>query len=1075
MQVYGNLVVNGTKEVGVVFTSYRDDTSGGDTNNDGQATVPSTKDWQGIHIESGSSVDVTGLTVRYSGKDSQFGGLGSFGGIHNKGGNVSIVDSDFGFNGLYQYYQFFGTTTIVRSNMHDAVNCLTSDSGSLSVKQSVISSCSAYGINTYQNGTIVEIENNTFRDNGIPISFNFGNATFLHSGNTFIHNTRNAIYLAGNAIKNEVIVATDGPYVGGFRVEAGSEVALNPGVIVKVEKNNAIVSRGRLVSNGTKTEKIFITSIDDDAVGGDTNNNGSTTPVKGSWNNMWVIGGVIDLDNTIVRYGGDTVANNAWRDRVGGALLNTNGTFVVRNSEVSDAMTGFTNETGSFDISSTTFRNVDYGIYVFETATGTVSGSDFSGTNQAGIVHTGTTRIDARNNWWGDASGPINETSNPTGLGKRVWDNVEFIPWHSTKPGQVSVCCSNVLFLPGLKASRLYKPKTVLGVSVEDQLWEPNFSAFSTDVDELYLNADGVSLDQNIYTKDIIDSTNTAGPLKSFDIYKKVIVKLNYLVTTGKIKDWKPYAYDWRSGINDVLENGTKRENNQVVSLIDTVQSLVTSSQTGKVTIVAHSNGGLLAKALIKKLEDMKASGQSDLIDHIDTLVLIASPQLGTPSGLAATIHGYDQSLKFNLMSEVQARKLAINMSSAYGLMTSQKYFEQSGIIAPYVFASTSISLYRNTYGNDIHNYQEQHNFVLGLEGRTQPSESDLINPIKGNSALLFQAESLHATIDNMVIPQPIQVINIAGWGKSTIASMTNIGDDLQPIFTIRGDKTVVMQSALYGQGTKYWLDLSDSKLDHSDILEDTQLLDFLGSIIQKNDTGNLNTTEPIQIGNRLHVSVHSPVSVDIEDNLGNFTGKVCDSTTGSCAVQEDIPGSTYYEFGEGKYVQLSQEKAKKIVLQGTDTGTFTLDADIITPFGQTTTSTFIDIPVTTQTQGELVVGTTTVLKLDVTGDGVVDVVLKPSNTFEPIVYLQIIKATVNSLDISPVQMKAFDIRVDTIIESIHKGKIDKAKLKAESFAKALEKKIAKPDPKHLKPKKLSKTDAQLLLDMLNKLLDNLN
>ena len=50
-----------------------------------------------------------------------------------------------------------------------------------------------------------------------------------------------------------------------------------------------------------------------------------------------------------------------------------------------------------------------------------------------------------------------------------------------------------------------------------------------------------------------------------------------------------------------------------------------------------------------------------------------------------------------------------------------------------------------------------------------------------------------------------------------------------------------------------------------------------------------------------------------------------------------------------------------------------------------------------------------------------------------------------------------------------------KAKLKADKFKSVLEKKLAKPDPKHPQPKKLSKTDAQLLLDMLNKLLDNLN
>src|SRR3989338_7511597 len=110
----------------------------------------------------------------------------------------------------------------------------------------------------------------------------------------------------------------------------------------------------------------------------------------------------------------------------------------------------------------------------------------------------------------------------------------------------------------------------------------------------------------------------------------------------------------------------------------------------------------------------------------------------------------------------------------------------------------------------------------------------------------------------------------------------------------------------------------------------------------------------------------------------------------------------------------------------------------------------------------------------DVTGDGVTDFTLSPNANFDPITYLQIMKATIDSLDLPQARIKAFDKRVDNIIKAIQKGKIDKAKLKVEKFQNVLEKKLAKPDPKKPKPKKLSKTDAQLLLDMLNKLLDNL-
>ncbi len=671
--------------------------------------------------------------------------------------------------------------------------------------------------------------------------------------------------------------------------------------------------------------------------------------------------------------------------------------------------------------------------------------------------------------------GNLDSNSYPTGefysdpYVKDIYFDLKGLSHSSTTPSGNS----NVLFIPGLEASRLYEKKTILGVSVEDQLWEPNTFG---EVDDLYLDNNGNSINQNIYTKDIIDNTLT------FDVYKSLITELNNLESTDKINDWRAYAYDWRQGIGDLIQNGTKYNNDQVLSLIGTLQSLVNTSKNGEVTIITHSNGGLIAKALIKKLQDMKFLGQSDLVDHVDTLVLVASPQLGTPDAFSAILHGYKQSLPFKLMSESQARKLGRNMSSAYGLLPSRKYFDQINIRPLGVFASTSDQIYQNTYGSNIDSYTEEQNFILGLEGRVEPSETDLISPIIGNNLLLSQAENLHDSIDNMIFPPSIEVISIAGWGKETIGGIKYARTDLEPVFTMRGDHTVVSSSALYGQGTKYWLDLTNSKIDHKNILEDPQLLSFINHVIDKETPqlplvlSMITDTEPFQIGDRLHLGVHSPVSIGVYDSLGNFTGKICDDVTGNCNIQENIPGSTYYEFGEGKYINLGKGNLQRAVLQGTGIGTFTFNSEVVSPNETSVVSSFVDIPVTTQTQAEVTLNATGTpqLKLDVTGDGVFDFTLAPSGTFDPIIYLQIMKETVNSLEITDAKKKAFSNRVDNIIKSIQKGKIDKAKLTADKFKSVLEKKISKPDPKHPRIKKLSKTDAQLLLDMLNNLLDNL-
>ena len=53
--------------------------------------------------------------------------------------------------------------------------------------------------------------------------------------------------------------------------------------------------------------------------------------------------------------------------------------------------------------------------------------NDISG-NEYGILNVGTVEVDAENNWWGDASGPVHIT-NPDGTGNMVSDNVDYSPW----------------------------------------------------------------------------------------------------------------------------------------------------------------------------------------------------------------------------------------------------------------------------------------------------------------------------------------------------------------------------------------------------------------------------------------------------------------------------------------------------------------------------------------------------------------------------------------------------------------------------------------------------------------------
>lgn len=566
-------------------------------------------------------------------------------------------------------------------------------------------------------------------------------------------------------------------------------------------------------------------------------------------------------------------------------------------------------------------------------------------------------------------------------------------------PMRIKPRVSNVLFLPGIEASRLYRHDYAGGT---DKLWEPNADA---DVQDLYMNPDGTSARSDVYAKekDVIDELPDGE-----NIYKSFIAKMDGLKAGGAIADWEPIAYDWRLSLDDILNYGNDVGGRIYYSgdlratstpyVIQELKRLAASSKTGKATIVAHSNGGLLAKRLTQLL------GPAESARLIDKMIFIAVPQTGTPMAIPAGLHGYEQDHILGLItSKNTARTFASASPMAYNLLPSAKYFTY--VDNPVITFDALLTDWISRYGNIIHSQDRLHQFLTDSYGRVDAQTGDTDQPIQFSDSLLSSAEALHTSLDIWTPPTGVQLTQIAGWGvpktvEGTTYKKKGTGVMSDADFTIDGDGTVVVPSALWTSTTtgavNYWMDLNNynrthpfqsgfgyATFDHSRIFETDPVLNFVSDQIASttkplSDYGYLSTQAPAASDLRLRYALHSPLTLNLYDDQGRHTG--VSTTTGK--VEEQIPGTYYTEFGDVKYLFTGASTPAHIILDGYASGTFTFDAGQYTGDTLTASATFKDIPTSTTTVVTMNVAsdltTLSPMAVDEDGDGMTDMTLIP-------------------------------------------------------------------------------------------------
>ncbi len=715
----------------------------------------------------------------------------------------------------------------------------------------------------------------------------------------------------------------------------------------------------------------------------------------------------------------------------------------------------------------------------------TVHNSIFENNQDYAIRNMEPNVIDATDNWWGNSQGPQASVSGQVTPGTVtsgvVTGAVVTDPWKTEDPRVKKIeCCSNVLFLPGFEASRLYRddPNLLGGGTTTHRAWEP---LTNNDVKSLSMTPEGKSLDSTVHTKDIIDY----GLGLSFEpIYGKFIAMMNSVVADKTINKWLPFAYDWRMNPSDIILGGTLYATT-TKKLIEETQNLALTSKTGKVTIIAHSNGGLLAKMLGNELEKI---GKAYLIDKV---IFVAVPELGAPQAIAGMLHGYGQAIGagFILKSGV-ARTFGLNLPGAYGLLPSSEYFNR--ILEPVMTFA----------GKAVGSYASFADFLTGKsDGRLQPQESDLKSPAVLLPNLLSKAEWMHSIIDAWRFPTTTDILSLAGWGTPTAQTMEYSSSSPRVLKGPEGDGTVVTASATGYSGASdqniYFnqgLFNHDNKksVSHPDILEADPVKALLGKVIATSSLASvvgsalpqyITSTKPnaddYSWMKWYTVSIHSPVDMDIYDSHGGHMGIVPLSSVVPEAKDSDlmwldntISGGQYESMGDEKYFTVPADDTYTVKLKGTGTGNFTYQVQKFVGGAMTevANTVYTDLPVTPLLTASTTIDSSTTtppLNLDVDGDGTVDIKAPPSPTLNPLLHLDAMKIIILSLHLKQNVEKNLLQKIERIRTLIQKDKKGKAIKKIKAVVEKIEE-------KHWGIKKLTESQRQSIVAMFNTLLTNL-